>query len=366
MGIKDLSKFLKTEFPDLFETIHISEYQFQKVAIDTSLYMFHYKIVYQEAWLGAFIKLVAMLRENDVHCVFIFDTNVPHPDKEDERKERRENRDKTEERVYKLEQAVEKYKETGDIDNILLEFQEKRNIPKPRLIRPDNNSINIQGIEYQVEKMRKQLINITKEDFDTVKKLFKILDIPFFDAKIEADTLCADLCKTGKVDAVLSEDSDLMAYGCPNFLSKIDPKNGTCVRINYQKILEATGLSDESFLDFCIMCKTDYNKRIPMIGPVKSYKLIQTHGDIETIQKKTKLDITNLKHNRTRELFRDYESTEVKVPYVGIPDFSALQQFVFKKNIRIDVSYLENAFVRNNKIVIEEESNEEVDEEVNE
>ena len=101
MGIKNLFKFLRTNCPEIFEEIHLSEYSFKKIAIDVSLYLCKFKIIFQERWLHAFINLVSCLRRNDVHCVFIYDSGAP-PEKEQERKERAEQRAKSEKRVYKL------------------------------------------------------------------------------------------------------------------------------------------------------------------------------------------------------------------------------------------------------------------------
>ena len=77
MGIHDLNKFLRSQCPSVFEEIHISEYSYKKVAIDTSLYMCKFKVLYGDDWLSAFLNLVACLRRQNVHCVFIFDSGSP-------------------------------------------------------------------------------------------------------------------------------------------------------------------------------------------------------------------------------------------------------------------------------------------------
>ena len=107
MGVKNLLKFLRTTCPGIFEEIHISEYSFKKVAIDLSLYLCKFKIVFQDKWLTAFVNLVSCLRKNEVHCIFIYDGGAP-PEKEDERKERSDQRNKLKEKVYKYEEAIEK------------------------------------------------------------------------------------------------------------------------------------------------------------------------------------------------------------------------------------------------------------------
>lgn len=357
MGIKSLSKFLRETFPDLFELIHISEYRFQKVAIDTSLYLCNYKALYgDDGWLGAFINLVSALRKNDVHCVFIYDTSAP-PEKQEERKERHQKREKTEERVYDLLQAIEKYRNEGEISELLIDFQKRRGIEQPRLLGKAGTGINITAIEHAVGKMQKQMFTVTSADFELTKKLFDALKVPYYNAPLEAETMCADLSIQGKVDAVLSEDTDVLAYGAPVFLTKFNTMDGTCYRIRYDKVLEAFNMTKEQFVDFCIMCGTDYNKNIFRVGPSKAYKLLLEHGNIETIGEKTVLDISVLNHIRVRELFRDYQRSEVKVPYCGFPDFTQLQMLMVKKNIRTSIESLKKTFTCQ-LIVFEEEDKE--------
>ena len=359
MGIKNLSKYLKETHPDLFEQIHISQYAYKRVAIDTSLYLCHYKALCGDVgWLNAFIKLVAVLRENEVHCVFIYDTSSP-PEKEAEKKERMEARAKMEERVYNLEQALEKYHMTGEVDTILTEFQEKRKLKQPSLLR-NRQVLNINGIEYAIKNMRKQLFTITPQDFATTRQLFDILKVPYFMAPMEAETMCADLCLQGKVDAVLSEDTDVLAYGAPVFLTKVNTGDATCVRIKHAEVLEKFKLTAEEFLDFCIMCGTDYNKNIFRVGPSKAFQYVSDYKSIDVIGKKTRLDISILNHNRVRELFQDYEKSSVKVPYCGCPDFKELELFVAKKNIRTNIESLRKSFIHNTIVIMEEPENEEV------
>lgn len=350
MGIKSLSKFLKGSFPHLFEPIHISEYHFRRIAIDTSLYLCNYKALYGDKWLGAFIKLVSCLRENEIHCVFIYDTKAP-AEKQAEREERSDARNKLNDRVSALENAIEQFHSTGVVDKILIDFQTKRKIESKRLLSRGEAIVNIYAIENAVKKMRKQLFSISPNDFATTKRLFDILQVPYFDADMEAETMCADLCIQGKVDAVLSEDTDVLAYGAPVFLTKINTLNGTCVRVKYEPLLTDLGLSSEEFLDFCIMCGTDYNKNIFRVGPSKAYQLIQDYSNIETIATETGLDVTILNHVRVRQLFRQYTRSNAKVGYCGRPDFTELQKFLFQKNQPINVETLRKCFLHNDIVV---------------
>lgn len=355
MGIKGLNKFLRNNCPDIFEKIHISEYSFKKVAIDISLYLCKFKTVCGDRWLSAFINLIACLRKNEVHCVFIYDSGAP-PEKDAERKERVEQREKLEERVYKLEEAMEKYHLTCEIDPILIEFYKKKKSEngQKRLLKRKEEVVDMDIVGSEVKKMRSYILDIKPEDFQKTKELFDILKVPYYNAPLEAETMCADLCKRGLVDAVLSEDTDVMAYASPVFLSKINTSDGTCVRIKYTELLEALDLFSDEFLDLCIMCGTDYNKNIFRVGPEKAYKHIQKHSTIEEIALNTTLDITILKHIRCRELFKKYTQKNINVPYCGIPDFQNLSEFIFKNNIICSVDGLKKSFIHSTTIIFEE------------
>jgi 5'-3' exonuclease len=363
MGIKNLNKFLRNNCPEIYEEIHISEYSFKKVAIDISLYLCKFKSICGDRWLSAFINLVSCLRKNEVHCVFIYDSGAP-PEKEEERKERAAQRVKLEEKVYKLEEALEKFHLTSEVDPILIELYKKKKVVgkgPPRLMKMGNDAIDMGLVVSSVEKMRGQILNICPEDFQKTKQLFDILKVPYFDAPMEAECFCSDLCRRGLVDAVLSEDTDVLAYAAPVFLSKINTSNSTCVRIKYPELLESLELKSDEFLDLCIMCGTDYNKNIFRVGPEKAYKYIQKHSRIDEIGKNTVLDISILNHKRGKELFRDYEQKDIKIPYCGSPNFKLLEQFIFINNIRCSVEGLKKAFVHQTTIVFTEEDVEEVE-----
>lgn len=360
MGIKHLNEFMRKNCPGVFEEIHISQYAFKKLAIDTSLFLCKYKCIMGDRWLTAFINLVACLRRNEIHCVFIYDTGCVQ-EKEEERAERRRQQEKTRQRVVELETAYEKYESTGEVGGILIELYDKiknKSTPNRSFLRnkPSGNGINMDDVKQKIIKMRNNILSIDKDDFTLTKELFKTLNIPFYDAPLEAETMCSDLCKRGIVDAVLSEDTDVLAYGAPTFLTKIDTTLDTCVRINYDQVLEQLNISKEQFLDLCIMFGCDYNKNIPKVGPETSFKYIKTYGSLDEIENKLRIDTTILNYKRTRELFTKYEQYNLtEVPYCGVPDFKQLKTFVDESSLRISFEDLERYFTENDIIVFEEE-----------
>lgn len=354
MGINKFHPFVKGICPEVYENIHISEYAYKKVAVDISGYVNKYKRSTGDKWLSQILNLVVCLRKCEIHCVFIYDGGAP-PEKAEERKRRISSQEKIEQRTVELKDALDHYYESGEILPILVDFSKKIKSKSPeRLLVRKPKGIDMTFIAKKIEKRLTYTQYPTKHDFELTKQLMDILKVPWFVAPLEAETVCADLCKRGIVDAVLSEDTDLMAYGTPNFLFEFSPSHCNCKRLKYTKVIDGLKLEPDTFLDLCIMGGTDYNPNIPNIGLNKAYKLLKDYKDIDTIGLNTELDISVLNHERTRELFTNYEQTIHKIKYCGVPDYKALNVFNFKHNIHFNVEGLRSSFERTDEIEFEE------------
>jgi len=358
MGIKsNFLSFLKTKSPQSFELIHLSEYAFKKVAIDVSLYMHKFKAVSGSSWLISFLNLVACLRKNEVHCVFVYDGQAP-VEKQKEQQKRKDTKLNMIQQIKDIEEAIHEYTRTGIANEILIEFNTKASsTSNKRLLNQTSSDINIKLIREKLNIKKNQVISINSDDYELTRDLFDILQVPYFIASNEAEKMCSKLCIDTEVDAVLSEDTDTIAYGTPVFISKIDTSNSTCVRINYDSLLENLDLTKEQFLDFCILCGTDYNSNIQGVGSVSAFKLIKTYGSIEEIGNHTQYDISILNHTRVRELFTEFNPNDIKsdVPYCGEPDFEVLKNFLNSIELKMNFSYLHKCFIREITIIEEEE-----------
>ena len=359
MGIRGFNQFLRDNCPEVFEEIHISDYSFKKVAIDISLYLHKFKAVAGDRWLSSFINLIACLRRNEIHCVFIFDGQAP-PEKDAERAKRRADREKMERQLYELEESFDEYTKTGVVAKCLSGLYERRRSPK-RLLGPQSERIDMNWVEQKIQQKRNQIYDIAPEDFEHAKELFRILQVPYYTAPWEAEKMCSKLCIDGKVDAVLSEDTDVMAYSAPIFLSKIDTSKDTCVRIAYNTLLDGLDLTKQQFLDLCIMCGTDYNPNIPQVGSARAYARIVQHGGIEQIARETRLDTSVLNHKRVRQLFTEFEDYNLEsIPYCGRPNFEELERFVITQQIKVNIDKLRKDFIHS--VVVFEDSEEENEE----
>ena len=344
MGIKHLHRLLEKYAPGCYRHTHLSHYSYKKVAIDISLYLYKYKAIHGDRWLECFLSLITCLRKWDVHCIFIYDGKAPD-EKIEEQQRRRESRAKLNTKLQEIEQEILKFEETGEIGPLIEEIHKKEG-GIVSLFRKNVPKINIQLIKSKFEAMKNMMIHITPGDITLSKKLFDMLHIPYVEAPNEAERYAAQLCVDGKIDCVLSEDTDVLAYGTPIFLTKIDITKDTVVEITHSVIVEEMEISKDTFRDLCIMCSCDYNSNIPLIGPEKSYQLLSTHHTIEAVVDELKKtpkytdDICSvLKYEVCRELFATYP-IDYYIPYCGMPDFDALQEFLCENSIRHDMTLL--------------------------
>uniref|UniRef100_W5M9S6 XPG-I domain-containing protein n=1 Tax=Lepisosteus oculatus TaxID=7918 RepID=W5M9S6_LEPOC len=116
------------------------------------------------------------------------------------------------------------------------------------------------------------------------KQLLQLLGVPFLQAPNEAEALCAQLVKCGRVHAVASEDMDTMPFGGLLLLRQLNAKkSGEVVEYSLPKLLEILGLTHEQFVDLCILLGCDFCEKIRGLGPRKALDLIQKHKTIENI-----------------------------------------------------------------------------------
>ena len=346
MGIKNLHTLLRKHCPDAYTTQPLTAYRYKKIAIDASLYMFKYKCAAGDRWISCFVSLLAALRRNEIHIVFVFDNGAP-PEKQQERENRQSSRQKIEDKAIRIEQDLSEYYNTGHVSQFLRELQDNltKSVEK-KLLRPIKSEtiFNEKLIEAELRKLQNQSISISKQDFDTLRNLLNIMNVPIFEAPEEAEKKSVELCHGKTLYAVMTEDTDVLTYGCPIFLSNIDYHKGTCTELAIEDILDLLEITMESFVDLCIMCGTDYNKNIYKIGPEKSYTLIKKYQNIDEIAKnEPKIDISCLNHIRVRELFQTVPD-DSKIPFCQVPDFKALDVFLFENNSKVDVSGLKKSF----------------------
>lgn len=117
--------------------------------------------------------------------------------------------------------------------------------------------------------------------------------MPYVVAPYEADAQMAYLERTGLVDGILTEDSDLLVFGCKNVLLKLDAVESTVISITRADFaslstssggsISLLGWSDVQFRAMAILSGCDYLPSIPSIGLKTAWSLLRKHSTVENV-----------------------------------------------------------------------------------
>ncbi|XP_022994764.1 exonuclease 1 isoform X2 [Cucurbita maxima] len=110
-------------------------------------------------------------------------------------------------------------------------------------------------------------------------QVLKRENISYVVAPYEADAQMTFLAISNQVDAVLTEDSDLIPFGCPRIIFKMD-KFGQAVEFRYDmlsknKDLNFAGFTKQMLLEMCILSGCDYLQSLPGMGLKRAHALIK-------------------------------------------------------------------------------------------
>ncbi|CAM6091433.1 unnamed protein product [Calypogeia fissa] len=274
MGIQGLLQALKP----YVEPVHVSKYSGQRVGIDA--YSWLHKGAYGCSWqqlrevdtkqggekLPPYVMYcmhrIRMLLYNKITPVVVFDGGRL-PLKALTEQNRRRGRDDN------LQKAERKLAE-GDLLSAQDHFQKAIEI---------------------TPAMAHELIKVLREE-----------RIEYVVAPYEADAQLAHLStlapEVGGISTIITEDSDLLAYGCKVVLFKMD-KFGSGEELCMDKILQtcpppATGLSfrnfnHDLFLAMCVLAGCDFLASIPGIGVKKAHALLAKYRNIHRVLNKLKI-----------------------------------------------------------------------------
>lgn len=103
-------------------------------------------------------------------------------------------------------------------------------------------------------------------------------NVSYVVAPYEADAQMTFLSVCKQVDAVITEDSDLIPFGCHRIIFKMD-KYGQGVefqnsRLQQNKDISFVGFTNEMLLEMCIFSGCDYQQSLPGMGLKRAHALI--------------------------------------------------------------------------------------------
>ncbi|XP_068681697.1 exonuclease 1-like [Montipora foliosa] len=150
------------------------------------------------------------------------------------------------------------------------------------------------GNRQQAVECFQKCVDITPDMALDVIKACRKKGVDCIVAPYEADAQLAYLMKAGLAQAIISEDSDLLVYGCQKVIFKMDAC-GHGVAVDLADLSKLTDLklhefTQEKFRHMCILSGCDYLPSIKGIGLHKAIKLLRKSSTIDKVIKSLRLD----------------------------------------------------------------------------
>lgn len=318
MGIKRLNKYLLDI--NAIKIYDINQYFFSYknsvIAIDAMLYAHKYKFSCDNV-LSAFINQIINFLQNKIIPLYIIDGKAP----------------------------VEK----NDVINLRTNRKNKIN-EKIKLLKIElnNNPPNKNLIIQKINKLNKVNYNLDSNFINLLTQLFDIFNIPYIRANGEADLLISHLYKKNLIKLCMSEDTDLLTFGCKKII-KIYKKKIYEYDLDY--ILQKINIDYNQFIEICILFGCDYlksNIKLNVFEIVDSYKknLIFNNLSLKYIDK---FQIT--KKIFTQNYPQDHD-IHINIQFININDLILFIQNnchdIHFNKFKYQISFI-NSLIKNNK-----------------
>ena len=162
----------------------------------------------------------------------------------------------------------------------------------------ENNSPNTTSkINSEITKLERLCVIFSQKQVQDILYFFELLELPVIRENEEADFILAKLSAANKIDYILSDDSDVLAFGAKRVLKNFCIKEEKCDLYKIDDILATLGVPMHKFVDICIMCGCNN------MNCGKSLQLILLWGSIEEVDKNTEYVIDLTQIWKARELF---------------------------------------------------------------
>lgn len=316
MGIKNLMKYIKQNHSEAIINKDISELEHKIVCIDTPCLMYKYKFSnFSEGktnWVNNLIFFLLKSIEYNIDCVFVLEGNAPEQ-KNETKAERVKAREGVVKRSSYLTKLFTDFLDTGVVsEELSVEWNKLKH----------SGSFNPEIYEKMLKNRQIYSEHVTKEDYSLFLEVIDAFNICSVQSNNEAETTCSYILSQKKCDYIYSHDTDVLAYkGVNGFISDINLKDKNFTFVDKVILLQQLKFTEDEFIDFCILCGTDYNKTINKVGIVSSLKLITKQRTIENLsispEDIQKLNISWIREKFSMKEFEDNKNDELsfKIPW---------------------------------------------------
>jgi flap endonuclease-1 len=119
-------------------------------------------------------------------------------------------------------------------------------------------------------KLIKRTFSVSSKHIEEIKYLLNLMGLNYVDAPGEAEAQCAALDKATVTDGVVTEDWDVILFGCKKMLKDFSNKS-LVTEIDVAKMMTLLGMNREQLIDLGSILGNDYCNGIAGIKPLDAY-----------------------------------------------------------------------------------------------
>lgn len=136
----------------------------------------------------------------------------------------------------------------------------------------------------EVNKADGKSQGISSKKISEIKELLDLLGIPYIhNINYEADIICSHLVSHNIVDYCISNDMDMLTFGCNKVIRNLSFTNDLIDIYYLDNILQDLEVSYSQFIDICILMGCDYTSKMYNIKSKHPLPFIKKYQNIEKI-----------------------------------------------------------------------------------
>jgi 5'-3' exonuclease len=319
MGIQGLLPVLKKEVPEAFKIVTLRSYSGQTLAIDIRawIYRFLYGDPTSTLYLTRFHFFLQKIDLLNIKLIVVNDGVAPKEKAltaEKRLKDKRRTKENTQSMIAILEET--KTQTAADLEEEPTDMQVDGKEDIDPFDRPSSSTttLSCRIIQSAIDQRKKGEIHVTKDMMENTEKLFQLWGHRVIHSVDEGEALCSLLDRLNYVTGVLSEDSDVLAFGGRKLIRNV-PKGAIIENfdegemyfeeITVQTILDKIGLNLDEFIELALLCGTDFtgDAHIKGVGAKNALKEIQKYKNVQTVMENLSPKLKSSNSSLTAEAF---------------------------------------------------------------
>jgi flap endonuclease-1 len=281
MGVRDLNYLIKRYNRNSIKELTLCDLKNKTLAIDLQLYLYK-ALIQNKNPVEEIHKQILHMERYKIKPIYVFDGKPP-----------KEKIDELQKRAYKRSRSLEviQYLESVYLQKISIDESNIKNL-----------------VLHKIDELKKNSMTIDRKTKQAIKYLCTIMGVSYIDnMDMEADKAIGILYKNGEIDGCISEDNDMLVYGCEHLYRFYKTNSSHILEYNLKEILSDLDMTRDEFLDLCILCGSDYYKKIKFRSNLKNsvvaYYLIKKYKTIENIIQNKSYLPKDLDYSRIRNIY---------------------------------------------------------------